>query len=423
MCEFLNQVVVVYVKFRVIIVIYGMGIIQYNKGIFNVCLIVDLLLMCGNIGKLGVGICFLCGYLNVQGNCIVGISEKFFVVFFDSLQWVMGIMLLWYYGYDVVKVLEVMIVGEVKVLICFGGNFVVVMLDYECVFLVMCGFEFSVYVGIKFNCLYFLMVKEIFILLCLGCIEFDLQVSGWQLIIVEDLMLMVYVLLGKFKFVLLMLCLELVIVVGLVKVILFVSKVDWQYFVEDYDCICDLIEQIISGFEDYNQCICYSGGFCMLLLLIECIWFIVIGKVMFLVFKGVYENVVVEGEDVMCLVMLCSYDQYNIIIYVMDDCYCGVFGCCDVLFMNEQDMVVQGLEYGDWVDIYIVLLGSVLMLEDIMVVVYGIVLGIVGVYYLEVNVLVLLNYFDEESGIFLYKLVFVCLMLCLKEICLLVGGC
>lgn len=59
---------------------------------------------------------------------------------------------------------------------------------------------------------------------------------------------------------------------------------------------------------------------------------------MFSVFKGVHENVVVEGEDVMRLVTLRSHDQYNTTIYAMDDRYRGVFGRRDVLFMNEQDM-------------------------------------------------------------------------------------
>lgn len=39
------------------IVTYGMGITQHNKGTSNVRLIADLLLMRGNIGKPGAGIC------------------------------------------------------------------------------------------------------------------------------------------------------------------------------------------------------------------------------------------------------------------------------------------------------------------------------------------------------------------------------
>lgn len=55
---------------------YGMGITQHNKGTANVRLIADLLLLRGNIGKPGAGICPLRGHSNVQGNRTVGITEK-----------------------------------------------------------------------------------------------------------------------------------------------------------------------------------------------------------------------------------------------------------------------------------------------------------------------------------------------------------
>ncbi len=60
--ESLNQVAAAYAKSRATIVTYGMGITQHNKGTSNVRLIADLLLMRGNIGKPGAGICPLRGH-------------------------------------------------------------------------------------------------------------------------------------------------------------------------------------------------------------------------------------------------------------------------------------------------------------------------------------------------------------------------
>ncbi len=71
-----DPVAVAYAKSRATIVTYGMGITQHNKGTSNVRLIADLLLMRGNIGKPGAGICSLRGHSNVQGNRTVGISEN-----------------------------------------------------------------------------------------------------------------------------------------------------------------------------------------------------------------------------------------------------------------------------------------------------------------------------------------------------------
>ncbi len=55
---------------------YGMGITQHNKGTSNVRLIADLLLMRGNIGKPGAGICPLRGHSTSGGNRTVGITRN-----------------------------------------------------------------------------------------------------------------------------------------------------------------------------------------------------------------------------------------------------------------------------------------------------------------------------------------------------------
>jgi anaerobic selenocysteine-containing dehydrogenase len=53
----LERVAAAYAKSNATIITYGMGITQHNKGTSNVRLIADLLLMRGNIGKPGAGIC------------------------------------------------------------------------------------------------------------------------------------------------------------------------------------------------------------------------------------------------------------------------------------------------------------------------------------------------------------------------------
>lgn len=58
------------------IVTYGMGITQHNKGTSNVRLIADLLLMRGNIGKPGAGICPLRGHSNVGVTALSGLAKN-----------------------------------------------------------------------------------------------------------------------------------------------------------------------------------------------------------------------------------------------------------------------------------------------------------------------------------------------------------
>ncbi|ASQ18418.1 FdhF/YdeP family oxidoreductase [Enterobacter cloacae] len=412
----LIQVADAYAKSNATIITYGMGITQHNKGTSNVRLIADVLLLRGNIGKPGAGICPLRGHSNVQGNRTVGISEKPTPAFLNRLKEVFGFEPPSHHGHDAVQATQAMIDGRARALICLGGNFAVAMPDHENGFPAMSKLDLSVHVGTKLNRTHLLVGKETFILPCLGRTELDMQASGRQSITVEDSMSMVHASSGKLKPTSPLLRAEPAIVAGMAKATLKTTRVDWMHLVADYDRIRDLIEQSIPGFEDYNARIRVPGGFRMPLPPTKRIWPTATGKAMFSVFEGVNEDASGEGDNVLRLITLRSHDQYNTTIYALDDRYRGVFGRRDVLFMNEADMAQSGLEHGDRVDIETALPGSAQRLEDITVVAYAIAPGSVGAYYPEANVLVPLDYLDKESGTPSYKSVPVRLTLRSKEI-------
>src|SRR5690606_10386852 len=56
--------------------VYGMGLTQHKLGVDTVQMLVNLLLLRGNIGREGTGICPVRGHSNVQGQRTVGIAEK-----------------------------------------------------------------------------------------------------------------------------------------------------------------------------------------------------------------------------------------------------------------------------------------------------------------------------------------------------------
>lgn len=412
----LKQVADAYAKSNATIITYGMGITQHNKGTSNVRLIADVLLLRGNIGKPGAGICPLRGHSNVQGNRTVGISEKPTPAFLNRLKEVFGFEPPSHHGHDAVQATQAMIDGRARALICLGGNFAVAMPDHENGFPAMSKLDLSVHVGTKLNRTHLLVGKETFILPCLGRTELDMQASGRQSITVEDSMSMVHASSGKLKPASPLLRAEPAIVAGMAKATLKTTRVDWMHLVADYDRIRDLIEQTIPGFEDYNARIRLPGGFRMPLPPTKRIWPTATGKAMFSVFEGVNEDASGEGDNVLRLITLRSHDQYNTTIYALDDRYRGVFGRRDVLFMNEADMAQSGLEHGDRVDIETALPGSAQRLEDITVVAYAIAPGSVGAYYPEANVLVPLDYLDKESGTPSYKSVPVRLTMRSKEI-------
>ena len=412
----LYQVAEAYAKSNATIITYGMGITQHNKGTSNVRLIADLLLMRGNIGKPGAGICPLRGHSNVQGNRTVGISEKPTPAFLGKIKEVFGFTPPAAHGHDAVQATEAMITGSAKAMLCLGGNFAVAMPDHARAFPAMRSLDLSVHVGTKLNRTHLLTAKETYLFPCLGRTELDMQQTGRQSITVEDSMSMVHASSGKLKPASPELRSEPAIVAGLAKATLTDTKVDWETLVTDYDLIRDLIEKTIPGFEQYNQRIRIPGGFRMPLPPTERVWPTPTGKAMFSVFDGVDENQPGVGDYVLRLVTLRSHDQYNTTIYALDDRYRGVFGRRDILFMNESDMAQLGLEHGDRVDITTALPGSVQHLEDITVVAYNIASGTVGAYYPEANVLVPLDYLDKDSGTPSYKSVPVRVTLRSKEI-------
>ncbi|MGY2800082.1 molybdopterin-dependent oxidoreductase alpha subunit [Ewingella americana] len=399
----LEQIAELYAKSKATIVTYGMGITQHNKGTANVRLIADLLLMRGNMGKPGAGICPLRGHSNVQGNRTVGITEKPSAAFLEKIEQVFGFVPPKKHGHDAVKAMQAMVEGTAKVLICLGGNLAVALPDPEKCFPAMKTLDLSVHVGTKLNRSHLLVAKETYILPCLGRTELDLQASGRQSVTVEDSMSMVHASSGKLKPASNLLLSEPAIVAGMAKATLPDSKVPWMKLVANYSIVRDLIEKTVPGFDNYNERIAIPGGFRMPLPPTERKWTTASGKAMFSVFEGVNEDTLVEGDDVLRMITLRSHDQYNTTIYALDDRYRGVFGRRDILFMSDADLDKRGLEHGDLVDIETMVTGSSLRLENMTVIAYNIAPGSVGAYYPEANILIPLDYIDKQSGTPSYK--------------------
>jgi molybdopterin-dependent oxidoreductase alpha subunit len=399
----LEQIAELYAKSKATIVTYGMGITQHNKGTANVRLIADLLLMRGNMGKPGAGICPLRGHSNVQGNRTVGITEKPSAAFLEKIEQVFGFVPPKKHGHDAVKAMQAMVEGTAKVLICLGGNLAVALPDPEKCFPAMKTLDLSVHVGTKLNRSHLLVAKETYILPCLGRTELDLQASGRQSVTVEDSMSMVHASSGKLKPASDLLLSEPAIVAGMAKATLPDSKVPWVELVANYSIVRDLIEKTVPGFDNYNERIATPGGFRMPLPPTERKWTTASGKAMFSVFEGVNEDTLVEGDDVLRMITLRSHDQYNTTIYALDDRYRGVFGRRDILFMSDADLDKRGLEHGDLVDIETMVAGSSLRLENMTVIAYNIAPGSVGAYYPEANILIPLDYIDKQSGTPSYK--------------------
>ncbi|CAB3839326.1 FdhF/YdeP family oxidoreductase [Achromobacter animicus] len=399
----LELVAEAYARSNATIVTYGMGITQHEKGTSNVQQIAALLLMRGNFGKPGAGICPLRGHSNVQGNRTVGITEKIDNTMFDHVEQTFGFRPPDRTGHDAVEAMKAMAAGRAKALICLGGNFAIALPDTEACERGMRQLDLAVHLNTKLNRSNLLIGKASIILPVLGRTESDVQAGGAQSVTVEDSMSMVHASRGKLVPASPHLRSEPAIIAGMAQATLPNSRVNWAHLIEDYDRIRDLIEKIYPDFRDYNARIRIPGGFRLPLPPTERIWKTASGKAEFIPFAGLREDPDIVEGNILRLTTLRSHDQYNTTIYGMDDRYRGVFGRRDVLFMNAADLARYGIAHGDEVDIVTSLPGQTHRRLRLTAIQHDIAAGSVGAYYPEANNLCPLDYQDSASGTPSYK--------------------
>ncbi|RAK60224.1 CbbBc protein [Phenylobacterium hankyongense] len=397
----------VYAKADRVIVCYGMGVTQHRHGVSNVQQIANLLLLRGNIGREGAGICPLRGHSNVQGDRTVGITEIPTPAFLDRLQAVFGFEPPRAKGHNAVEAVQAICEGRAKALVCLGGNLAVAMSDPAVVFAGLRRLDLAVHVATKLNRSHLLLAKQSFILPCLGRTEMDMQAEGRQSVTVEDSMSVVHASRGGLKPASEHLLSEPAIVAGLAQAALPDSKVDWAWLVADYSRIRDKIEAVFPDFADFNERIRTPGGFRLHVAASEREWRTSTGKANFLIAPGLNEDPAVAGDGVLTLTTIRSHDQFNTTIYGLDDRYRGISGRRDVVFANAQDLAERGLKHGDPVELEAVFddgrPAPSRIYGGLIVVAHDIARGSLAAYYPEANVLVSLADYDARSGTPSYK--------------------
>ncbi|SDX23590.1 FdhF/YdeP family oxidoreductase [Lysobacter enzymogenes] len=396
----------VYAAAKRVIVCYGMGITQHRHGTSNVQQLANLLLLRGNIGREGAGICPLRGHSNVQGDRTVGITEIPSRALLDGIERAFGFAPPDSRGHNAVEALQAIAAGRSKAIICLGGNLAVAMPDPQTVFPAMRGLELAVHVATKLNRSHLLTARESILLPCLGRTERDVQAGGRQSVTVEDSMSMVHASRGTLKPASEQLRSEPAIVAGIAQATLAETKVDWAGLIADYALIRDKIEAVFPDFHRFNERIAVPGGFRLDVPASRREWRTASGKANFLLCAGVEEDPRAGGADALRLATIRSHDQYNTTIYGLDDRYRGIAGRRDVVFVNPRDLQRLGLAHGDLVDVETVAAHAGApprALRGQTVVAYEIAPGSVAAYYPEANGLLALDQYDERSGTPAYK--------------------
>ncbi|ALM42328.1 Formate dehydrogenase [Streptomyces sp. FR-008] len=380
------------------VVCWAMGLTQHKHSVPTIREVVNFLLLRGNIGRPGAGVCPVRGHSNVQGDRTMGIFERPAPAFLDALEREFGFTPPRHHGLDVVRAIRALRDGEAKVFLAMGGNFVAASPDTEVTEAAMRRARLTVHVSTKLNRSHAVTGAHALILPTLGRTERDVQAGGEQFVTVEDSMGMVHASRGRLEPAGPALLSETAIVCRLARAVLGEgSATPWEEFEGDYALIRDRISRVVPGFEEFNARVADPAGFALPHAPRDERRFPTPSG------KAHFTDAPVEHphlpEGRLLLQTLRSHDQYNTTIYGLDDRYRGIRGGRRVVLVHPDDARELGFAdgayadlVGEWKD------GVERRAPGFRVVHYPTARGCAAAYYPETNVLVPLDSTADTSN-------------------------
>ncbi|MDT4997988.1 MAG: hypothetical protein QOK12_93 [Mycobacterium sp.] len=378
------------------VVAWCLGLTQQEHGVDTVREIVNLLLLRGNIGREGAGPSPVRGHSNVQGNRTCGINHRPSEQLLERLEAVCSITPPRQNGLDTVGTIKGMLDGQVKVFVSLGGNFALATPDTAATFAALANCELTVQVSTKLNRSHLVHGRKALILPCLGRTEKDVQRSGEQGVTVEDSMSMVHLSFGMKKPASAQLKSECAILSGMARATLPASATPWEFYIEDYDRIRDVMAKVFDGFEDFNRRVRLPLGFRIRQPARERVFLTPSERAEF---SAAPMPDVVPPPGRLTLSTVRSHDQWNTTIYSDNDRYRGLKNLRTALFMSADDMRDRGLEEFDLIDITSFARdGSTRSVYGYRAVAYDTPSGSVFGYMPELNVLCAIADYSQQSG-------------------------
>ncbi|MDB5695438.1 MAG: formate dehydrogenase [Sphingomonas bacterium] len=396
----------IYARSKAVICVYGMGLTQHRHGITNIQMLVNLMLLRGNVGRPGAGFGPVRGHSNVQGQRTVGITEKPELMPLDQLARQFDFEPPRELGWDTVAACEAIVGGEAKAFLGLGGNFARAVPDTATMEPAWRELDLVVNIATKLNRTHLWPGRTTYLLPCLGRIELDRQASGAQTVTMEDSFSRIYGSRGRATPAAAALLSEPAIVAGIAKATLAPNpKADWDGWVGDYRLVRDEIEKTWPDlFARFNERLGTPGGFWKGNHAAHREWKTGSGLAEFNVPETLNGAGFEDGEDRFRLITLRSNDQFNTTVYGYDDRFRGIKGTRDVAMMNRQDMTALGVVDGETVS----LVGAYGDNADkrvggLRVVPYNIPRGCIAGYFPELNILIPIAHHALESHVLAAK--------------------
>jgi molybdopterin-dependent oxidoreductase alpha subunit len=381
---------------RSIICCWAMGLTQHKNAVATIQEVINFLLLRGNIGRPGAGPCPVRGHSNVQGDRTMGVWEKMSDQFLDRLGAEFHFTPPREPGTDAVESIKAMHDGRTRIFFALGGNFLSATPDTEFTARALQNCRLTAQVSTKLNRSHLITGQIALILPCLGRTEIDRQTEGEQFVTVEDSMGVISSSRGDLEPASEHLLSEPAIIAGLARAVLSDrTTVPWEELIADYGRIRDHIEQVIPGFEDFNQRIAQDVFYLPNPARDERRFRTDVGKAKFTV-HAIEPSELRPGQYIMMTIR--SHDQFNTTIYGLDDRYRGVFNGRRVVFLNPEDLAEAGLEAGQLVDLTSHFKGRKRVAQYFLVTPFEIPRGCAATYFPEANVLVPIDSVAERSN-------------------------
>ncbi|MFT4220477.1 MAG: FdhF/YdeP family oxidoreductase [Microbacterium sp.] len=403
---------------RSTIVCWAMGLTQHKHSVPTLRDVVNVLLLQGNVGRPGAGVCPVRGHSNVQGDRTMGIYEKPSEAFLAALDAEFGFTAPRAHGHDTVAAIRAMRDGETRFFMGMGGNFVSATPDTRVVEEAMRRVGLTVQVSTKLNRSHVVTGRRAIILPTLGRTDRDRRagadgVEHEQKVTVEDSMSAVHASRGRLAPPADDLLSEVAIIARLCALLFGgagrpsagsgtgVPRADWEALEGDYALIRQHIQNVVPGFDGYEARIDKGRTLFLPNGPRDARRFATAtGKAMFTANPLEYPSI---PHGRLLLQTLRSHDQYNTTIYGKDDRYRGIHGGRRVVLVNPADIHKLGFAEDEIVDLVSEWRrpdGEVeeRRAEEFRVIAYDTPRGNAAAYYPETNVLVPLDSVADVSG-------------------------
>ncbi len=433
------------------IVCWAMGLTQHKHSVATLRDVVNVLLLQGNIGRPGAGVCPVRGHSNVQGDRTMGIYEKPSETFLAALDREFAFTAPREHGHDTVEAIRAMRDGTARVFMAMGGNFVSATPDTNVVESALSNVDLTVQVSTKLNRSHVVTGRRAIILPTLGRTDRDRRGGVEQRVTVEDSMSAVHASRGRLVPPTDDMPSE-VAIIARICAQLFGSdagsrfepqidartavevdrgqpehegiqseapaveprhpglpahddarrprsfpRADWAALEGDYALIRRHIAAVIPGFEGFEGKIEKGRTLFLPNGPRDGLSFATAsGKAEFTANPLEYPFI---PSGRLLLQTLRSHDQYNTTIYGKDDRYRGIHGGRRVILVNAKDIQKLGFVEGDIVDLVSEWRDGIeRRAEEFRIVAYSTPRGNAAAYYPETNVLVPLDSVADVSG-------------------------